>query len=48
MIEIIGVKENNLKNVKVKFLLGMFMVVIGVFGLGKSMLVNDIFYKLLV
>lgn len=40
VIKVIGVSENNLKNVSVEFLLGEFVVVIGVLGLGKSILVN--------
>ena len=45
MIEIIGAKENNLKNVKVKLPLGVFTAVTGVSGSGKSTLVNDILHK---
>jgi excinuclease ABC subunit A len=45
MIEIIGAKENNLKNVKAKLPLGTFMAVTGVSGSGKSTLVNDILHK---
>ncbi|BFJ02579.1 MULTISPECIES: excinuclease ABC subunit UvrA [Priestia] len=45
MIEIIGAKENNLKNVKAKLPLGMFTAVTGVSGSGKSTLVNDILHK---
>lgn len=37
-----GVKGNNLKNVDVEFFLGKFICVIGVFGSGKFMLINDI------
>ena len=44
-IEIIGAKENNLKNVKVNIPLGVFTAVTGVSGSGKSTLVNEIFYK---
>ncbi|WP_456277693.1 excinuclease ABC subunit UvrA [Bacillus sp. AK128] len=44
-LEIIGAKENNLKNVKVKFPLGTFMAVTGVSGSGKSTLINEILYK---
>ena len=44
-IEIKGAKENNLKNINVKFPLGMFMAVTGVSGSGKSTLVNEILHK---
>ncbi|MBM7661550.1 excinuclease ABC subunit A [Bacillus mesophilus] len=44
-IEVIGAKENNLKNVKVKFPLGTFMAVTGVSGSGKSTLINEILFK---
>ena len=44
-IEVIGAKENNLKNVNVKFPLGLFTCVTGVSGSGKSTLVNEILYK---
>ncbi|MCD7035896.1 excinuclease ABC subunit UvrA [Metabacillus sp. GX 13764] len=44
-IEIKGAKENNLKNVSVKFPLGTFMAVTGVSGSGKSTLVNEILHK---
>ncbi|MCZ0754378.1 excinuclease ABC subunit UvrA [Anoxybacillus sp. J5B_2022] len=46
-IEIIGAKENNLKNVSVKIPLGMFVAVTGVSGSGKSTLVNEILHKAL-
>lgn len=44
-IEIKGAKENNLKNINVKFPLGTFTCVTGVSGSGKSTLVNEILYK---
>ena len=44
-IEVLGAKENNLKNVNVKFPLGLFTCVTGVSGSGKSTLVNEILYK---
>ncbi|MGG3571544.1 excinuclease ABC subunit UvrA [Bacillus gobiensis] len=46
-IEIKGAKENNLKNVSVKFPLGTFIAVTGVSGSGKSTLVNEILHKAL-
>ena len=44
-IEIKGATENNLKNITVKFPLGVFNCVTGVSGSGKSTLVNEILYK---
>jgi excinuclease ABC subunit A len=44
-IEIKGASENNLKNVNVKFPLGLFTAVTGVSGSGKSTLINEILYK---
>lgn len=46
-LEIIGAKENNLKNIDVKFPLGKFICVTGVSGSGKSSLVDEIAYKAL-
>lgn len=46
-IEIVGAKENNLRNVKTSFPLGTFTAVTGVSGSGKSTLINEILYKTL-
>ncbi len=40
-----GAAENNLKNIDVKFPLGVFTAVTGVSGSGKSSLINEILYK---
>ncbi len=40
-----GARENNLKNIDVKFPLGVMTCVTGVSGSGKSSLVNEILYK---
>lgn len=44
-IEIVGAKENNLKDVNIKIPLGVFTCVTGVSGSGKSSLINEILYK---
>jgi len=46
-LEIVGAKENNLKNVSVSIPLGTFIAVTGVSGSGKSTLVNEILHKAL-
>lgn len=43
-IEIKGARENNLKNIDVKFPLNVMTVVTGVSGSGKSSLVKNVFY----
>ena len=44
-IEIVGARENNLKNINVKIPLGVFTCITGVSGSGKSSLINEILYK---
>lgn len=46
-IEIVGASEHNLKNVNVKFPLGVFNCVTGISGSGKSTLVNEVLYNYL-
>ena len=46
-LEIIGAKQNNLKNVNVKFPVGLLTAVTGVSGSGKSSLINEIVHPAL-
>lgn len=43
-VNIIGAKQNNLKNINVEFPVGLLTVVTGVSGSGKSSLVSEILY----
>ena len=42
-----GARENNLRNIDVRFPLGEFVCVTGISGSGKSSLINEILYKTL-
>lgn len=44
-LEVVGATQNNLKNITVKFPLGVMTSVTGISGSGKSSLVNEILYK---
>ncbi|MDL2325310.1 excinuclease ABC subunit UvrA, partial [Ruminococcaceae bacterium OttesenSCG-928-A16] len=44
-LQVVGATQNNLKNITVKFPLGVMTSVTGISGSGKSSLVNEILYK---
>ncbi len=46
-VTVVGARENNLRDVTVKFPLGVLIGITGVSGSGKSTLVNDILYKVM-
>ena len=46
-IDVVGARHNNLKNMDVSFPLGLFIVVTGVSGSGKSSLVDEVLYRAL-
>jgi len=47
ILEVMGARQNNLRNIDVAFPLGCFTAVTGVSGSGKSSLVNDVLYPAL-
>jgi len=47
-IEVLGAKQNNLKNLRIKFPLNILTVVTGVSGSGKSSLISDILFPALI
>jgi len=44
-LEVVGARENNLKDISVRIPLGVFICITGVSGSGKSTLINEILYK---